>query len=120
MNMLSLELDAFEKDKIRKAAQQMAGQLVEQRIGSTLKVMFFDPHFDRYVTRPNHPDTGMMSKVINDAITEVALDPKWQAYVARQAEEVFKQKLDEAIARKAEHQARNVVFNNVKVGSSGL
>lgn len=104
---LSLNIDLA---SIQKDAQEAISNKAKQILTFKTYALFYDEH-NNVRPHPNDPDTGLMLKVVNSAITEVALDPKWEQYAKHRAEELFKAELDAALLKAAKHKANQIAFN---------
>lgn len=114
---LGLDLDI---KQIEHEVEALTTSLIKDRLKNmvdrTVADMFYDPtnpyrtgHSSQLASEQNK-DLGFMRKVVEGALTEVALDPKWQAYAKKAYDDNFEQFVKEAAERKAQHDANKLVF----------
>lgn len=116
---LGLNLDI---KQIEQEVETLTTALIKDRLKNmvyrTVADMFYDPtnpyrtgHGSQFAAEQNK-DLGFMRKVVEGALTEVALDPEWQAYAKKAYDNSFEGFVKEAAERKARHDANKLVFAN--------
>lgn len=114
---LGLDLDI---KQIEQEVEALTTSLIKDRlknmVNRTVADMFYDPtnpyrtgHSSQLAAEQNK-DLGFMRKVVEGALTEVALDPKWHAYAKKVYDNSFEGFVKEAAERKARHDANKMVF----------
>lgn len=108
MNELTIHQEAEKK------LLESARTLMERRV----KELFHDDRFHHPALKTNHPDEGMAVKIVDKAITDVVLDPKWENFIKHRFEEVYQAELEQAIQRAAKHKAGKAAFADVQKKST--
>jgi len=109
--------------KVQAQVQELAISRIRDIIWSEVqaktKDLFYDPkhplrtgHFPRQMGQQQDPDLGYMRQLVDAALTEVALDPKWHDCAKKAYDENFEKFVKEAAERKARHDANKLVFAN--------
>ena len=116
---LGLDLDI---KQIEKDVDELATSLIKDRlknmVNRAVADMFYDPKnpyrtgHNSQLTAEQSKDLGFMRKVVDGALTEVALDPQWQEYAKKVYDDNFERFVKEAAERKARHDANKLVFAN--------
>lgn len=95
--------------KIQEEMNRILQDKVWNVLSNRLHVLFYD---SKAMGGRQHsdPDAGYMVKLIDGAITEVALDPKWVEYAKKRAEELMPSAIEESVQRTVTHKASKIAF----------
>lgn len=108
---------SFDLTKDLEAAQEQARKSIRQKFTDLLtdyiRAIFVNPRSEletQYAKQKHGEDAGFAFRQLQAKLTEIALDPKWDEYIERNADRIYQEELDKAIRVHAEHLARKAVF----------
>lgn len=114
---MSIETAGVEKE-VHAITSRMISERLLSMASQTVLDLFYDPN-NPYKTRhawqltlEQQADLGYMRKVVKGALTEVALDPKWEEMAKKVYAAHIEGFVREAAVRKARHDANKIVFAN--------
>lgn len=84
---------------------------VNDRVTAKIRAMFYDCR--KYGGRKmNVPDEGYFVNLIEAAMTEVVLDPKWEQMIKDQIEKQMPEAIETAVKLRCEHEAKKKAFTD--------